>query len=139
MKKYDLEQRSLPKLSDPMAIYHYVSHAPLDWSGFKMFDEAIGLADDTKAKWLNITTRTLHNYRTKGVEIKNQMKEQIVMILALYNHGLEVFASKYEFERWLETPNALWNQQRPLDFLETKSGIDFIESRLMGLEYGEAL
>ncbi len=104
-----------------------------------MFDEAIGLADEIKAKWLNITTRTLHNYRTKGADLKNHMKEQIVMILALYNHGLEVFASHSEFERWLETPNAMWNMQRPLDFLETKSGIDFIESRLMGLEFGEAL
>ncbi len=26
-----------------------------------------------------------------------------------------------------------------LDFMETKVGIDFIESRLMGLEYGEAI
>ncbi len=139
MKKYPIEVSELPQLNDPMAIYQYVAAAQPDWKGFEMYDQVIELADDVKAKWLNITTRTLHNYRTKGAEIKNQMKEQIVMILALYRHGLQVFANQAEFEKWLQTPNVMWENQRPLDFMETKVGIDFIESRLMGLEYGEAI
>lgn len=139
MKPYTIEDLSLPQLNDPMAIYQYVTNTTSDWKGFEMYDALIALADEVKAKWLNITPRTLHNYRTKGAEIKSQMKEQIVMILALYRHGLQIFANQQEFEMWLQTPNVLWDNQRPLDFMETKVGIDFIESRLMGLEFGEAL
>ncbi|MFV0196773.1 MbcA/ParS/Xre antitoxin family protein [Empedobacter falsenii] len=55
----------------------------------------------------------------------------------MYKHGLEVFNTKDDFEKWLTTPNVLLDKKAPMDFLDTVSGLKFIDNRLTAIEYGE--
>ncbi|MEG0984268.1 MbcA/ParS/Xre antitoxin family protein, partial [Algoriella sp.] len=89
------------------------------------------------SKWLNITTRTYRNYKTKDVSLKDNTKEQIVLLISLYKHGLDVFMTKEDFEHWLTTPNILLDNKAPMDFLDTVSGLKFIDNRLTAMEFGE--
>lgn len=65
------------------------------------------------------------------------MREHIVMLLALYDHGADVFGDVPTFEKWLSTPNLLLDQRAPLTYLNTINGIRLIDDRLTALEYGE--
>jgi len=38
---------------------------------------------------------------------------------------------------WLKTENFYFDQEKPMIFIDTASGIKFIDDRLTGLEYGD--
>jgi len=127
----------LPDVNDFTNIYYYVNHYTIDQSYIQILDELSGLKDDIISKWLNITTRTYRTYKTKNVSLKDNTKEHIVLLLSLYKHGLDVFNTKEEFEQWLTTPNFLLDSKAPMDFLDTISGLKFIDNRLTAIEFGE--
>lgn len=127
----------IPEVNDFTNIYFYVNHYDIDQSYIQLLDELSGLKDEIISKWLNITTRTYRNYKTKNVSLKDNTKEHIVLLLSLYKHGLEVFNTKEEFEQWLTTPNFLLDSKSPMDFLDTISGLKFIDNRLTAIEFGE--
>ncbi|MBF0595930.1 MbcA/ParS/Xre antitoxin family protein [Faecalibacter rhinopitheci] len=127
----------IPEMGNFTDIYFYVNHYDIDQSYIQFLDELSGLKDEIISKWLNITTRTYRTYKTKDVSLKDNTKEHIVLILSLYKHGLDVFNTKEEFELWLTTPNFLLDSKAPMDFLDTVSGLKFIDNRLTAIEFGE--
>lgn len=135
-KEYQRVERELPSVNEPMSMYLYLNK-PASNPIIKILDDLIGLNDEVISKWLNITTRTFRNYKTKETEIKENTKEHIVSILSLYKHGMEVFDSKNEFENWLTLKNTFLDNQAPMDFMDTISGIQFIDNRLTAMEFGE--
>lgn len=136
-KEYTQMARDLPSVNEPSSIYSYMSNSDKSINYMKIFDELIGLKDAIIAKWLNITTRTYRNYKVQSSALKDNTKEQVISILSLYKHGIDVFGSKILFEKWLSTPNMLLDNKAPMDFLVTISGIRLIDNRLTGMEFGE--
>lgn len=135
--QYRFSEESLPMVNDSAAIYMRVTE-PSSRNYLKIFDDLIGLSDIIVSNWLNITTKTLRNYRkVKDVQLKDNTKEHIITILALYKHGMEVFESKPDFEKWLSTKNLLLGNKAPMEFLDTISGIQLIDNRLTAMEFGE--
>lgn len=135
--EYHFSEDSFPLVSDSAAIYMRVTE-PSSRNYLKIFDDLIDLSDIIVSNWLNITTRTLRNYRkSKDIQLKDNTKEHIITILALYKHGMDVFESKADFEKWLSTKNLLLDNQAPMDFLDTISGIKLIDNRLTAMEFGE--
>lgn len=137
-KKYKIEIDELPLVNDVSAVYNYINTVKIDLNFFKYLDSIIGLNDSILSKWLNITTRTMHNYKTRSVvDLKDNTKEQIVLLLALYKHGINVFNTSDKFEEWLKSKNILLGNKQPLDFLNTATGIQFIDRRLTAIEFGD--
>ncbi len=94
-------------------------------------------SDDVIAGWLDISVKTLRNYRKAESELKVSLKEHLVLLLSLYQHGTLVFGSPGNFDKWLETENFFFDNQSPKDFLSTSSGIRFTNNRLTAMEYGD--
>ena len=134
-KKYKRIEPELPCVNEPSGMYMYLSQTQNRF--IQILDELIGLSDEIISKWLNITTRTYRNYKTKDTEIKENTKEHIVSILSLYKHGMKVFSTKDEFENWLTLPNPFLDNKAPMDFMDTISGIQLIDNRLTAMEFGE--
>lgn len=137
MKPYTIKTPELPTVNEPMAMYNYTSQHAIGSSYIRLLDEVIGLTDEVIAKWLNITTRTFRNYKTKDTPLKENTQEHVVALLSLYKHGTEVFESKDKFEKWLAQENFFLDNKAPMDFLETISGILLINNRLTAMEFGE--
>lgn len=137
MKPYTIKTPELPVVNEPMAMYNYTSQHAIGSSYIRLLDEVIGLTDEVIAKWLNITTRTFRNYKTKDTPLKENTQEHVVALLSLYKHGTEVFESKDKFEKWLTQENFFLDNKAPMDFLETISGILLINNRLTAMEFGE--
>ena len=137
LKEYKKIIADIPEVNDFTNVYFYVNNYTIDQKYIQYLDELSNLKDEIISKWLNITTRTYRNYKTKDVSLKDNTKEQIVLLISLYKHGLDVFTTKEDFEHWLTTPNILLDNKAPMDFLDTVSGLKFIDNRLTAIEFGE--
>ncbi|MBY0066197.1 MULTISPECIES: antitoxin Xre/MbcA/ParS toxin-binding domain-containing protein [Empedobacter] len=137
LKKYEQIINEIPEVRDFTSVYFYVNRYNIDQKYIQYLDELSTLKDEIISSWLNITTRTYRNYKTKDVSLKDNTKEHIVLLISLYKHGMEVFNTKDDFEKWLTTPNVLLDKKSPADFLDTVSGLKFIDNRLTAIEYGE--
>jgi uncharacterized protein (DUF2384 family) len=137
-KPYKQLEKELPTVNDSTQMYYYISNNNINNGYLGMLQKLIGLNDDILSKWLNITTRTLHNYKkAKEVTLKDNTKEHIVSLLSLYKHGAEVFNTKENFEKWLMASNYYLDNKAPKDFLDTISGIRLIDNKLSAIEFGE--
>ena len=93
--------------------------------------------DEKISDWLDISVKTFRSYKKPHSIIKARIKEQAVMTLSLIKHGIEVFATKEKFSAWLEQENFFFDKKAPIEFMNTNSGIKFIDDRLTALEYGD--
>lgn len=128
----------IPMVGDFSNIYFYTVKSKQDSEFISILDRVIGMSDTILSKWLNITPRTFRNYKNNNeLVLKDNIKEHIILILSLYKHGIEVFDTSENFEKWLSKKNYLLDGRVPFDFLETISGIKFIDNRLTAIEFGE--
>lgn len=96
-KNLESDLEDIPMLQDFAKVYLRALDKGSKLDFFKALDELTGLGDQVLADWLNITTRTLHNYRTKSVALKPITKEHIVLLLSLYRNGIRTFGNKEDF------------------------------------------
>ena len=94
-------------------------------------------SDDIISGWLNINVKTYRSYKKKNSTIKVDIQEHTVLLVALIKHGIEVFGSKDNFSNWLGEVNFHFDQKKPIEYLNTISGIKFVDDRLAGIEYGD--
>lgn len=131
------DDEPIPMVQEAAGVYFKTFSTTYSLPYIHQLSNTVSLNDDIIADWLNITPRTYRNYKTKDTELKPNMREHIVMLLALYDHGADVFGDVHTFERWLSTPNLLLDHRAPLTYLNTINGIRLIDDRLTALEYGE--
>lgn len=128
----------IPYLRDFSRLYAYILKEEPAQRYITLFDHITDLNTEDVAGWLNITPKTYRSYRMiPGTALKGTIKEHLIVILSLYRHGMDVFGSRELFEKWLTTPNILLDEKEPQQFLNTISGVKFIDNRLTALEFGE--
>ena len=99
--------------------------------------EITDLKDEVISVWLNISVRSIRSYRQSNSRLKENLKEQVIVLLSLIKHGIQVFGTKDGFDQWLTTGNFFLDDKTPVTFLNTVSGIRFIDDRLSAMEYGD--
>ncbi|OLY94671.1 putative toxin-antitoxin system antitoxin component, TIGR02293 family [Cnuella takakiae] len=109
----------------------------LDWKYMDAIKSLTAFSDETISDWFNISVKTLREYRKPGSSFKNNVKEQLLLLLTLIKHGTSVFGSHTAFDNWLRTPNFFFDQKVPASFLNTVTGIRFVNDRLTAMEYGD--
>ena len=58
-------------------------------------------------------------------------------LLFLIRHGRSVFGHEEAFYQWLQTRNFHFNNEAPSSYLDSLSGIQFVDERLTAMEYGD--
>lgn len=127
----------IPDISNYTDVFFYVKNNIIDWQYLIYLKEVTTFSDDVISDWLNISVKTLRAYRKPETSFKENMKEHIVLILSLYEHGVDVFESKENFDKWLNNQNFYFDNKLPKNYLDTVSGIKFIDDRLTAIEYGD--
>jgi len=115
----------------------YLNEKAIDWRYLDHLKAISAVSDETLSTWLNISVRTFRNYRKKDSIIKDNLKEHIVLLIAIFNKGKEVFGHEKAFVTWLEDRNFYFDDYPPAHFLRTITGIRFVEERLIAIEYGD--
>lgn len=87
------------------------------------------------AKILDLTEPTLRKYIRGGKELNTVLSEHIIQLFELFDKGMDTFGSLEEFKNWLPHHNIGINA-RPIDLLDTLTGINIVMSELTRIDYG---
>jgi len=135
--KYPDEFNEIPNRMSDGDIVFWMKANDINWSFINMFKGFTSIPDETISDWLNISVRSFRNYKKPENRIKENIKEHILLLLSLFKHGNEVFGSIDDFKQWLNSENFYFDGFKPETFLNTVSGIRFIDDNLTGMEYGD--
>lgn len=94
-------------------------------------------SDEVISGILGINVKTFRHYKKPSAEFGVGFKEKLLLLLSLLKYGEKVFGSMEKFTDWLQTKNFHFDNEPPVNFLQTISGIRFIEDRLTGMEFGD--
>ena len=133
---YPAVEQAPDEVSD-IEILKFIEDENIDWESINELKEIGNITDELIANWFNVSLKTLRTYRAKQKDLNQNFKERALLILVLLKRGLEVFGTPEDFRTWLHSPNFLLNQRTPLSYLDTITGIRFINSRLIAMEYGD--
>ncbi len=120
-------------------VLHLLSTNVISSAYFGLLKTLTNFTDEIVSAWLNINVKTFRTYKSAAPKtaVKADLQEHLILLLALMKHGIEVFGSKDQFLKWLTTENFHLGKKQPSEFLNTISGIRFVDNRLIGMEYGD--
>jgi putative toxin-antitoxin system antitoxin component (TIGR02293 family) len=129
--------KCLPNRLSDIEILNLLQAQEITWRQIDEIKELTDLNDVIISAWLNVSVRSLRSYRQPSIRLKDNLKERVVVLLSLMKHGIQVFGTKDNFDRWLTTENFFLDGKEPNSFLNTITGIRFIDDRLTAMEYGD--
>lgn len=128
---------AIPSQINPVQVLELVHKGSVTSKYMQVLKSVSAIADDVISEWLNINVKTFRTYKSKSVKIKEDLQEHTLMLLSLMKHGEEVFGDTETFNTWLDTDNFYLNWKKPNAYLNTISGIQFVDDQLTGMEYGD--
>ncbi|MDZ7605872.1 MAG: MbcA/ParS/Xre antitoxin family protein [Cyclobacteriaceae bacterium] len=96
-----------------------------------------GLKDELLSASLNLNIKTYRSYKLKSVPMKPYLQEHVFTLLSLFRHGIDFFGTSNKFGEWLQKENYYFDNDKPINFLDTVGGIRYTDSRLTSMEYGD--
>ena len=109
--------------------------AGINTNVFYTFAESIKMPEKLLASVLNLSPRTISNYRDQNKDLDANYSEHLLKLIALFEKGKEYLGTIDEFNNWLEKP--FWNsEEKPSDFLNTSGGVDLLIDRLERMAQG---
>lgn len=105
---------------------------------FYDFADYIKMPEKNLASLLNVSARTVSNYKEQQKKLEPAQSEHLLKLIALFAKGEEIFSNVDEFNYWLQKP--LWNaKEKPLGWLSTPGGIDLVMEELDRLTHAYAV
>jgi putative toxin-antitoxin system antitoxin component (TIGR02293 family) len=105
---------------------------------FFEFSDSISMPEKKLALLINISSRTIHNYKELQKPLDPVQSEHLLKLIALYGKGEYIFGNMDEFNYWLQKP--FWNsKERPIDWLTTPGGVDLVMDEIGRLSHGYAV
>ncbi len=102
---------------------------------FYDFAETINMPEKDLANVINISSRTINNYKNEERLLDPIYSEHLLKLIHLFEKGEELFGNVDEFNYWLKKP--FWNKNiTPKELLNTIGGVDLIAEELEKLTQG---
>jgi len=138
MTAYNKLLDDIPGSISDVEVLNILRDKNIDWNYVAIIKEYTNLKDDLISDWLNISVKTFRNYKSnQEVVLRENTQEHIVVLISLFKHGVEVFGTQENFHNWLTANNFYLDNDAPMNYLKTISGIRLIEDRLTAIEYGD--
>jgi uncharacterized protein (DUF2384 family) len=128
---------SVPPHINDGEILHLLRTTDINWKYVSTIKTHTTFNDDVISDWLNISVKTFREYKKPEGNFKENVKEQVLLLLSLIKHGEEIFGTIRDFNTWLKQENFYFDNRLPESFLNTITGIKFIDNRLTAMEYGD--
>lgn len=124
------------ELSNPVAMVMKAAEG----LAISVFDEILHVSALNKnqlAAFLDATPKTIDNYRLRRHKLGRIESEQLLLLMALYKKGQEIFGTSEAFNQWLKLPATGLGGIIPFDhLLYTQGGINLVMEELIRIEYG---
>jgi uncharacterized protein (DUF2384 family) len=128
---------ALPERLNDADILLFLQGEKVNWEHVRTLKEITRFNDEVLSNWLNVSVKTFRLYKKPEQEININIKEHVLVLLSLMQHGKNVFGSTEAFEEWLSAENFYFDKKAPIDFLKTITGIRFLDDRLTAMEFGD--
>ena len=109
----------------------------VNWQHVNAIKTLTDFNDGVISDWLNVSVKTFREYKKPPTTFKENVKEQVLILLSMIKHGIDVFGSINEFDQWLNRNNFYFDNKAPNDYLNTVTGVKFVDDRLTAMEYGD--
>lgn len=129
--------KDVPRIINDSEILNFLYTKEVNWKHVNAIKQLTSFSDDILSDWLNISVKTFREYKKPKSTFKENVKEQVLLLLSLIKHGELIFGSVDEFDKWLSSPNFYFDKKPPAVFLNTVTGIRFVDDRLTAMEYGD--
>ncbi len=100
----------------------------------KLLADKLEIPTSEFARFVHVSTRTLTSHKEKLLD--SHVSDHSVTISRVYARCIEVFRTRERAVRWLKNPVLALGNARPLDLLETGTGINMIMNVLGRIEHG---
>ncbi|SMD38079.1 Protein of unknown function [Reichenbachiella faecimaris] len=127
----------LPEIVSEPDILYAVRKNNINSAHIGALKDLSGLKDDILSSTLNMNTKTFRSYKLAPSPIKPHVQEHVLAMLSLFKHGIAVFGTSTKFNQWLSKVNFYFDNDAPLHFLNTISGIIHVDQRLSAIQYGD--
>jgi len=145
-KNYLVQEESLHIASEPMAIYlpsSFIKNNVLDniaQNSKELFVKVLAITGLTikilSENIFEITPKTFIKYKNNETKIPSRIAELAIELSTLYELGNFVFGNSTVFNQWLEKENPFFNNTKPVQYLNTSTGIHLIYEELKRIEFG---
>ena len=96
---------------------------------FYDFAGSIKMPEKNLAVLINLSSRTISNYKDLQKPLEPVQSEHLLKLIALFGKGEEIFGNIDEFNYWLQKP--FWDaKEKPIDWLITPGGVDLVMNEL---------
>ncbi|GGC57169.1 hypothetical protein GCM10011387_08430 [Pedobacter quisquiliarum] len=97
--------------------------------------EISGATQATVASILDLTEPTLRKHIKAGKELNTGLSEHILQLFQLFDKGMDSFGSLEEFKNWM-AHESIALSARPIEVLDTITGINMVMDELIRIDYG---
>ena|GEM_PF-277598 len=97
--------------------------------------EVLGISMERLSDLMHISHRTLQRKADDDL-LTVSSTEQLFEIAELVSNGIEVFDTLDNFRKWLHSTPYIFNGQKPLDFLDTRFGIQYVKNIIGRVAHG---
>lgn len=105
---------------------------------FYDFASSIKMPEKNLASLLNVSSRTISNYKEQQKKLEPAQSEHLLKLITLFAKGEAVFSNVDEFNYWLQKP--FWNaEEKPMEWLVTPGGVDLVMEELDRLAHAYAV
>ena len=121
--------------------YSLIDHALLgiEISYFDNILAKTGIQKGVLASLLGIDPRTIDNYRKNNKRFDVLEGELLLKLGRLFDFGEEVFEDMSEFMEWLSADAVGLGNKKPLDLMNTCTGVGLVSEELMRIAHGYAV
>lgn len=129
--------KNIPERISDAQILLLLKKKEIDHRYIHFFKKQSNISDEDLSSWLDMNVKTFRNYKKKRSTLKKNHQEHLILLLSLYRHGIKVFGSQKLFSEWLNKGNFFLDGEEPIRYLNTVTGIRFIDDRLTAIEFGD--
>lgn len=134
-KKY--QNKDIPLIASEPEILYAVRQNRITSNYIDDLKKLSGLKDGLLSDSLNLNIKTFRSYKLKSILMKPYLQEHVFTLLSLFKHGIAFFGTSVKFGEWLQKENYFFDNDIPINFLNTISGIRYTDDRLTAMEYGD--
>ena len=102
---YATNLEDIPEQISDTEVLTYLQTKDIDWNYLNNIKKITDFNDEVISNWLNVSVKTYRSYRLPNNKFKDNVKEQIILLLSVVRHGINVFGTANEFNQWLNSRN----------------------------------
>lgn len=137
MEKQYSSLTQIPNRISDIEVQELLHSDIINWAYMAKLKDVAALQDEIISKLLNISVKTFRHYKKPENTFKDNIKEKVILLLSLFEHGIDIFGSKEDFYKWLNSENFFFDEKTPITYLTTVTGIRYVDNRLTAMEYGD--